>query len=156
MIINKLQAFYDGATFNPSGDTYLTKRAFVLAGLGYMGGCVVKWIRPSSSILPVGCAVTTLYAMPFLYGCVYLIAGGQIEEFITKKLGKYLDAALAGSGFIVGSMWFVFGSRTFSANPILTSTLLTLSFAIALVADYTFSNKLDNRNFFIRLIHSSI
>lgn len=84
-IKSNLQEFYNIATSttNYREGSSLTKIVFLAATPGYIGGCVVKWLRPTTPILPLGCAVSTIYMIPISCGCGFI--AWKVASLINKN-----------------------------------------------------------------------
>lgn len=134
-IISNLQIYYDIATMTRRNEqTSLTKMAISSTILGYISGCIVKWIRPSVPISPLGVAASTLCTLPIAFGCGFIL--WKVACVFHQSLNTTYFAV--GGYLVGGSMWIVFGSLTFTARPLLSPAILTISFAVTLVADFIF------------------
>lgn len=118
------------------GSLCLTKSAITAVTMGYIAGCVVKWMIPRAPVTPLGCAVSAMYTIPVAFGSGYV--AGKIASLINEKFEPY---AQIGCFLVSGYLWIAFGSLAFSASPILASSVIAATIVGTLAIDYFIARK---------------
>ncbi len=134
---SEFQNYY--GTITIYGRNPLYHMVVIASAIGFVGGCTVKWLKPAAAIIPLGCAVSTLYAIPFTLACGFL-AFKVVETIKSNKIKMFVAIA---TFFISPPVFIIAGSFVFSLSSALSLSILLTTLAVAIVVDARFAKKVQ-------------